>query len=213
MALKTRKGKKDGKVEVATRSLLDSYLLRYHERIHRDNLTKLTSHLDHDHPVKILIGEQNQIMNTLSLLEKTREKFQQCGKFECATVEQWQLLARSVNNFKKIDRHFHQEEELLFPELVEYGFSSEVRQIMIEHNKVHELVDSLIATYNNGLRDNYGEMSAAINTIGLNLARRIRLLAHRESHILYPRVLRVISGQNSWQRLREIAQALHVRLT
>jgi|GEM_PF-1585549 len=190
----------------------ESYLTTYHEKIYRDNIAKMVNHLEKNHPIKLLLNKQEKINQTISVLESIKDKFQNCGQFECATVEQWQLLDRLIKNLKSIDRHFHHEEELLFPELVEHGFVSEVRQIKIEHREAHQLIDRLISEYRNGIKDNYAEMSKAVNSIGIDLAKKIRLLHHRESHILFPRLLRVVSGKNSWKHLHEIANTLQLQL-
>jgi len=186
----------------------ESYLSNYHGRIHRDNLSKTVDHLGKKHPIKLLLNKQQKISQIVTTLEKTKNKFQSCGKFECVTVEQWQLLDQLVKNLKSIDRHFRHEEDLLFPELVEYGFEPEVRQIRIAYRETQQLIGKLISEYENGVKENYAQVSKAVNLIGIDLVKKIRLLHHRESHILYPRVLRVVSGQSSWNRLGAIASAL-----
>jgi len=186
----------------------ESYLSDYHERIYRDNLSKLIDHLEKDHPIRLLLNKQKKINQIVATLENMRDKFQNCGKFECVTVEQWQLLDRLVKNLKTINQHFRYEEDLLFPELIEHGFAPEVRQIGIEHRETRQLIDKLISEYENGVIENYSEMRQTVNSIGIDLVKKIRLLHHRESHILYPRVLRVVSGQSSWNRLGAIASTL-----
>lgn len=213
MSSKTKTAERRGLLSERTRSFLDNYVFNYHDRIHRDNLAKMVNHLEGDHPVKMLLGEQRKINYTLSLLEKARDKFQKCSKFECVTVEQWRFLDAAVSNFKKFDQLFHEEEALLFPELVEHGFGGEIRQIMAEHHQIHELIAKMVSAYESGLRDNFGSTISSLDTISESLAKKIRLLIHHERYILYPRALRVISGQNAWQRLREIAGKLHVQLT
>ncbi|MDO8444418.1 MAG: hemerythrin domain-containing protein [bacterium] len=212
MVPKIKERKRIGLIKAKMKLLWDDYFFNYHEKIYRDNLAKMVQNLDNDHPVKILLGEHKKISHALSLLEKTLSKFQKCNKFECITVGQWQLLNQSVGNFKKIDQLFSDEEKLLFPELTEHGFSAEIRQIIVDHTEIHDLIDRLGIAYDDGIRDNYREISSAINAISLNLAEKIRTLIHRESYILYPRALRVISGQNSWQRLREIAETMQIQL-
>jgi len=212
MALKTKAKKGTGLKKAKMELFLDDYFFNYHEKIYRDNLVKMVQNLDNDHPVKILLGEHKKISHTLSLLEKALTKFQKCNQFECITVEQWQLLNQSVENFKKIDQLFSDEERLLFPELVEHGFSAEIRQIVADHSEIHDLISRLIVAYDDGIRDNYREISSVINAIGLNLAEKIRTLIQHESYILYPRALRVISGQNSWQRLRKITKTIQIQL-
>lgn len=173
-----------------------------HESIYRSYLEKFLSGLGKGHPIKLLMAEHREIVKVLDHLDRARDKLSAREEWGTVTVEEWKHISDVAENMKMVHLHFHKEENILFPELVERGKYVDVQRILAEHKSVHSLTYRLLQAFDKGITDDYGQRSAEISATAIALSERLRRLMYQEKYFLYPTALRLISEDRTWEYIR-----------
>lgn len=188
--------------------LVEDVAYSRHENIYRNYLEKFLATLGKGHPIRVLLAEHKEMTRALEILDRARENLEMADRFEDITVGEWELISQSASNLEMAHLHFHKEESILFPELVERGRYVDVQRVLSEHRKVHTLIFRLIKMFEKGISENFEPVSKSISETACELSARMRRLIYQENYFLYPMALRLILEDNTWERIKAQCQAV-----
>ena len=120
---------------------------------------------------------------------------------QAACAGDWREAASAFGDFRKsMTRHFHLEEELLFPALLAVGGPNGPVQVMkMEHAQMNSLLENMAVAVGNKDSRGYSGLSETL----LILMQQHNL---KEEQILYPIAQRLLAGV--WEALRRRIQSI-----
>lgn len=173
-----------------------------HLEILGDTLEQPRPELEASHPIRILMGEHQVILQNLEELGRiasTAETAQEFGNFK----DQLEHLREIAHLLLETESHHQREEESLFPRLEERGVTGPPQIMRLEHEELRakkRALGKLVEQAGNG---NFSEFTQELSAVGGYIADNLRDHIDKEDNILYPTALDILEPEEWSEVLTE----------
>lgn len=195
-ALKKVKKATPNEISEAEQILLDRGLERselqefckVHLKAVREKVEEIKEELEEGHPIKTMILEHEEILDSLDELEELKDEL---GDMDDEIKER---LQKNAEHLVEAEKHHEREEETIFPRMREKGITGPPRMMEDDHEKIWPKKKRL-KELSEEPGENIEEIKELIDFLGLNLRDHI----FKENNILYPSALKQIDG---WDKIK-----------
>lgn len=194
-------------VDARTLSLAEQELMQ--EGVSQDDLEILGGTLEQQrpeleasHPIRILMGEHQVILQNLEELGRiasTAETAQEFGNFK----DQLEHLREIAHLLLETESHHQREEESLFPRLEKRDVTGPPQIMRLEHEELRakkRALGKLVEQAGNG---NFSEFAQELSEVGGYIADNLRDHIDKEDNILYPTALDILEPEEWSEVLTE----------
>ncbi len=170
-------------------------------------LKQLLVNLDQEHPIHMLICENDKILDFLNLLDMINRNIQEMNivSFDKNKIR---IVSRIADLILGKEYHLQKEEDILFPELEKRGVNGQIKVMITEHKlmkirckNLKELVDHFDEMTFSDFKD---QLDDNVNY----LIPMMRDNIYKENNILFPKALNIITDDTVWKALRNHTSTL-----
>ncbi len=176
---------KEGLPREEIQKVCDLHLALVKERLEGKEVS-LSPH----HPIGILLTEHRMMLEMANRLKELVGKISE---------ENLKEMARIAHHFKDSEKHYLREENVLFPYLEKHGITEPPKVMWMEHDMIREAKKRFYKLL--GERDGKGLVSVAEEIYQV-----LNTHFYKESNILFPVALRVISEEEFGEIKKEFAE-------
>jgi hypothetical protein len=199
----------------ALQNLLDAgvsvgLLWRAWERNHSalpDQINKLRAELPHNHILRRVLAEHEITLCFMADLDDANEEIRKLESASSMTME-IRKLANIVGQLAAMSQHRDREEEVIFPQLRLYGYSTVLDIIKDQHDYVYRKRDELKRLVWKIDTIPFQQFKSRLEQIVTQLVPASRMHIFVEGNIICPLALEVISDNRVWSRMKDIADEI-----
>jgi DUF438 domain-containing protein len=167
-----------------------------HIELLREGLVKRGATLDQSHPIQILMGEHEVLLQKIETLRGILEK--QVGNY---SGDELSKLDDVMRHLIEAESHHKREEEALFPELEGRGVTGPPKVMRMEHEEFRAHRRALKELLDNREKFSYEHLLNGLREHGGYIVRNLENHIFKENNILYPTALQVLK-EDDWVRVR-----------
>ena len=167
----------------------------------------LKNRLSTNHVLRKVIAEHDLLRCFISDLEQVNKNIQSM-KGLTDTCCEFRKLTHIIEHLDAMDEHIEQEEDVIFPFLKKYGWSSLCRSASSDHIYIRIAVSDLIRLIGTFDSTKTREFKIRLNSITSYLCPAIIEHLFQEDNILYPIALEVIKDEGVWENMKELCDEI-----
>jgi PAS domain S-box-containing protein len=166
-----------------------------HLDLFRESLEKETTLAPAGHPIHVLM-EEHAIL--LGFANDLRNLAHELRDREDSISEHMERLNHVVQHFRDSESHYLREENVLFPFLEKHGIKEPPAIMWMEHDRIRGIEKDLYGLIDRHQEVALGDFVRQLGEVARSLADMLSSHFGKESNILFPTALKVISD-NEWQ--------------
>ncbi|HWR44896.1 hemerythrin domain-containing protein [Sporomusa sp.] len=173
-------------------------------QIHREDLhtelSRFRLSLDPEHPLRVMLEEHEQILQTLDALDKLNTTIQSSSTPDREVLVR---LREVADNLLAAEHHHAREEEVIFPELTKNNIGGIVQVMNMEHEELREKKRELKELVSQALLLDFTEFQQELQELAKFIIYNLTDHIYKENHILYPAAMRFVKDKELWNQLKE----------
>ncbi|MBN1127070.1 MAG: hemerythrin domain-containing protein [Sedimentisphaerales bacterium] len=169
--------------------------------------TGLKDRLPAGHILRLVLAEHELLLCFLYDLEEVVEQID-CKEFLSDNSTEFMRLSHIVEHLYAMAEHIEREEDVIFPCLKQYGWTSLCLAAQRDHEKLQDDVDSLLRLIGAFRSNKQGEFKLRLVTLTESFCTRAREHVQQEDRILYPVALEVIKDPQVWKKIKAVCDEI-----
>lgn len=163
----------------------------------------LKSRLPVNHIVSLIISEHELTRCYLADLEDVSKEIYMLDTMT-ETSSRFMRLSRIIEHLYAMQEHFEREDDVLFPTLQKYGWTSLCRSAMADHRELIDLMENLIRLIGSYHQDRFKTFKDSLISIVDQFCWLFREHIFQEDNLLYPIAIEVIPDKIVWDQIKEV---------
>ena len=172
-----------------------------------DKKTSIKNNLSSHHILRKIIAEHDLLRCFISDLEDLTETIQQMETLTDASCE-FRRLCHIIEHLDAMDEHFEEEEDVIFPFLKKYGWTSLCRSARSDHVYIRIAIGDLVRLIGTFESKKLKEFKIRLNSATSYLCPALTEHMFQEDNILYPIALEVISDNRIWEKMKALCDEI-----
>lgn len=173
-------------------------LCEVHLAVFREALEGEKSLAPEGHPIHILMEEHKMLLQFACELKGIAQKLRGASGMDSASLEHLEHLGE---HFKESESHYVREENVLFPYLEKHGVTQPPAIMWMEHNQIREVKKRLYGLIDGHQSMDFPDFAKQLDEVTSSLAELLTNHFPKETNILFPTSLRVIT-EDEWEDIR-----------
>lgn len=167
----------------------------------------IKSKLPSAHILNLVYAEHEMVRYFLADLEEVTKKICSLEQMSDASGE-FMKLAHIVEHLYAMGQHIEREEEVIFPYLRRYGWTSLCSSSNSDHGHISAEIDSLLRLTGAYEASKFRQFRVKLATLVSSFCPMVREHFYQEDNIIYPIALEVIKDPGIWQKIKEVCDEI-----
>lgn len=167
----------------------------------------LRQSLKPNHVLRKVMAEHELLECFVADLVETNEKIQKMNSLKDSSAE-FMKLSHIIEHLDAMEEHAEREEDLIFPYLKKYGWTSLTRTARSDHVYLKIAINDLIRLLGSYRTENLADFKIKLNSITKYVAETMKEHILQEENILFPIALELIKDPKVWGNLKELCDMI-----
>ncbi|MBN1818442.1 MAG: hemerythrin domain-containing protein [Sedimentisphaerales bacterium] len=167
----------------------------------------LRDRLPTGHILRLVLAEHELLDYYLSDLEEVAGQIDRTESLSDSSSE-FMRLSHIVEHLYAMAEHIEREEDVIFPYLRQYGWTSLCLAAQKEHDMLRDEVDTLLRLIGAFRTGKQGEFKLRLAAMTRSFCDRARNHIRQEEKILYPVALEVVKDPQVWNKIKAVCNEI-----